>query len=69
MQKPIILIVDDDSISQTTLHTYLSPIATVKSAYDGYSALDQMSRGAPDLVILDNVMPGLTGLDLSLIHI
>ncbi len=64
MQKPIILIVDDDSISQTTLHTYLSPIATVKSAYDGYSALDQMSRGAPDLVILDNVMPGLTGLDV-----
>ena len=64
MRKPIILIVDDDYISQTTLHAYLSPIASLMSAYDGYSALDQISRGAPDLVILDNVMPGLTGLDV-----
>ena len=64
MQKPKILIVDDDPISQATLSAYLSQIAVIMTADDGTSAIIMIRDDPPDLIILDNVMPGLSGLDV-----
>ena len=64
MQKPKILIVDDDPISQATLSAYLSQIAVIMTADDGTSAIIMIKDESPDLIILDNVMPGLSGLDV-----
>ena len=42
---------------------------TVKSCQSGMEALDQIQEEHFDIVFLDENMPGLSGLELSLIHI
>lgn len=62
-----LLIADDDRISRLLLRSILLalPDCTLVEAPDGHSAWDLLNEPPPpDLCILDNVMPGLTGLAL-----
>jgi DNA-binding response OmpR family regulator/DNA-binding CsgD family transcriptional regulator len=62
--RDLILIVDDDGETRAMLATALerSGFATLGAA-DGQSALTLVDKARPSLVVLDAVMPGLSGFD------
>jgi CheY-like chemotaxis protein len=64
---PVILIVDDEKVIADTLSMILSRSGfSTMTAYDGISALELAAAIAPDLIISDVVMPGMTGVDLAI---
>ena len=63
-----VLIADDHAAVREGVRAVLSVesgIDVVGEAIDGPSALRLVRELAPDLVVLDNSMPGLSGLDVS----
>src|SRR2546425_1139912 len=65
MSKPILLVVDDEPQILRVMRASL-PIRgyEVITASSGEDALNQLSKQVPDLVILDLVMPEMSGLDV-----
>ncbi len=60
-----LLVVDDDPFVRDMLHELLEEKGyDVVEAEDGPMALDAVSERVPDLVILDIMMPGLSGIDV-----
>ena len=58
-----ILVVDDDPSSTEVFHDFLeSKGYTVVEAHSGREALERYSLERPDLVLLDMMMPGMSGL-------
>ena len=64
-RKPILLVVDDELQILRVLRTSL-PLwgYEVRTAQGGAEALDEIAKEMPDLIILDLVMPGVSGLDV-----
>jgi len=61
-----ILVVDDDPINRDFFQLMLSKLGfTVEEATDGIDALNKLKKFHPDLVLLDNVMPRMTGFELT----
>ncbi len=64
--KKRILIVDDEQINLEFFDVMLSKLGfRVEKAENGMEALDAIRKERPDLVILDNVMPKLSGWELT----
>lgn len=65
-----VLIVDDNDITRETLRVILRhEVYTVAGeAYDGESALEMATRLRPDIILLDVVMPKVSGIE-ALQHI
>jgi two-component system KDP operon response regulator KdpE len=65
MSKPIVLVVDDEPQILRVIRASL-PLRgyEVITASSGEAALNQISKQAPDLIILDLVMPEMSGLDV-----
>ena len=62
--KPLLL-VDDDLTNQDLLSRRLKRAGyTTEVAGSGYEALDVLARREVELVLLDSMMPGLSGIDL-----
>jgi two-component system, OmpR family, response regulator ResD len=60
-----ILVVDDEAIVTEVVQRYLAREGfTVSVARDGPAALDAARRDAPDLVVLDLMLPGIDGLEV-----
>jgi DNA-binding response OmpR family regulator len=60
-----ILAVDDDPGVRELLNDFLSARGyTVETVADGPSALAAVQRNPPDLLLLDLMMPGMTGMDV-----
>lgn len=60
--KTKILIVDDEQINLDFFDVMLSKLGfSVERAEDGIEALEKVKQTDPDLIILDNVMPKLSG--------
>ena len=62
-----ILIVDDHPNTAATLARALSqlgPNVDVRSATNGFDALEQVKDGAADILLTDMIMPEMTGLEL-----
>ncbi len=60
-----ILVVDDDLASRTALEALLSDEGyEVELAADGFKALGRLADFSPDVVVTDQKMPGLDGLEL-----
>jgi DNA-binding response OmpR family regulator len=61
-----ILVVDDDRKTVSTIALYLRNDGhTVVEAYDGTQAVERFRTGAPDLLILDLMLPGIDGIDVA----
>ncbi|OGG56941.1 MAG: hypothetical protein A3F84_15515 [Candidatus Handelsmanbacteria bacterium RIFCSPLOWO2_12_FULL_64_10] len=60
-----VLIVDDEPRNLLILEGILAPLRyDLRQANNGSEALDQVAADPPDLVLLDVMMPGLTGFDV-----
>jgi CheY-like chemotaxis protein len=58
----VILIVDDEPFSRDTLRDVLEDEGyRVTVARDGFDAMAQLEHARPELLILDLIMPGMTG--------
>jgi two-component system response regulator RegX3 len=67
--SPRILIVDDDVAQREAIHEYLvarygDQDYTFETAPDGGAAMSAILRARPDVVILDIVMPGMSGTEV-----
>ena len=61
-----LLIVDDETINLDFFDVMLSKLGfTVEKANDGIEALEKVKRFLPDLVLLDNIMPRMSGWELT----
>ena len=63
LQRPRVLIVDDDALSRSIVAAKIASRAEVVEASDGREALVQL-QSAVDLVVLDLEMPNVDGYDL-----
>lgn len=60
-----ILVVDDEPVNRQVLRNYLVSLGfIVQEAADGSSALAKINRSSPDLILLDIMMPGMSGFDV-----
>lgn len=63
---PRILIVDDEQINLDFFEVMLTKLGfEVEKANDGEEALDVVRSYNPDLIVLDNIMPRLTGWEVT----
>ena len=63
--KPKLLIVDDEPVTRTLLtQIFSSQGHDVKTAEDGFSALEQIRADVPDVLLSDLNMPGMSGFEL-----
>ncbi|MDR0623651.1 MAG: response regulator [Treponema sp.] len=61
-----ILIVDDEKINLEFFQVMLSKLGfIVEEANDGVEALDKVKRFFPDLILLDNIMPKMSGWEVT----
>jgi len=66
MSVPTILVVDDEPSINEVVSLYLRRAGyTVRVARDGRSALQELARELPDLVILDVMLPEVDGLEIT----
>jgi DNA-binding response OmpR family regulator len=63
--NPLILVVDDEpDICGLVTYSLMRNAYRVRAASDGVEALEALEAEAPDLVVLDLMLPGMTGLDI-----
>src|SRR5712671_4055052 len=62
--RPKILIVDDDPLNRSLLNRVLGTTYSVIEAENGPRALTLVDSEQPDVVLLDVMMPGMTGHDV-----
>ena len=61
-----ILLVDDDILNVNFFDLMLSKLGyIVEKANDGKEALEKVKKFFPDIILLDNIMPHLTGLEVT----
>lgn len=65
MQQPRILIVDDNKVNIELLKAQLKSYNyTIEMALDGEEALEKISKNPPDMVLLDLMMPKISGYEV-----
>jgi DNA-binding response OmpR family regulator len=61
-----ILVVDDDPVNRDFFQLMLSKLGfVVEEAYDGMDALEKIKKMQPDIILLDNIMPRMSGFELT----
>ena len=61
--KSFILCVDDDHINMVLLQYHLKDIYETKCAVNGQECLDAVKERKPDLILLDLMMPVMSGVE------
>jgi CheY-like chemotaxis protein len=62
---PIILVVDDNQQNLELIQAYLEDLdCETLAAYDGVEALETVAENKPDLVLLDVMMPKMSGFEV-----
>ena len=65
LQSASVLVVDDTEMIRSLMESILAPAGyELRFAIDGSSALAEIERLTPDLVLLDHSMPDMTGVDV-----
>jgi len=63
-----VILADDHPVFTLGLHTLLNTMpdfTVVGQSHDGLQALDQIKAYQPEIAVLDNDMPGMTGIELA----
>ena len=64
--KPRVLVIDDDPSVHALLGDEMTRLGyTVQSAFSGETGVRAASENAPDVIILDLMMPGMSGFDVA----
>ena len=63
-KKPVILVIDDQVTVIRVMERMLADDYEVISATSGESGITIASEKLPDLILLDMVMPGLSGIEV-----
>ncbi|HIJ72416.1 MAG TPA: response regulator [Planctomycetes bacterium] len=64
-KKAVILVVDDNEQNLELIQAYLEDLdSECLSAYDGPEALEVVSSRKPDLILLDVMMPSMSGFEV-----
>ena len=64
-KTPTVLVVDDDEPSLELLQAYLEDVdCKTVSAHDGPDALEIIAKEPPDLILLDVMMPKMSGFEV-----
>jgi len=64
-KRPVVLVVDDNQQNLELLQAYLEDMdCDTVPAQDGLEALEIISRGGPDLILLDVMMPKMSGFEV-----
>jgi signal transduction histidine kinase/DNA-binding response OmpR family regulator len=64
--KPRVLMIDDDASIHAVLGDELTRLGyTVESAFSGDDGVDAANESSPDVIILDLMMPGMSGFDVA----
>lgn len=65
LAESVILVVDDNEQNLELLVAYLDPLeCKVQTAADGIEALDKVAQSHPDLILLDIMMPRMSGFEV-----
>ncbi|MBT4838268.1 MAG: response regulator [Methylococcales bacterium] len=64
MEQLKVLIIDDQEVNIKLLSAFLGDVYELYTANDGEKGLDIAKSANPDLILLDIMMPGLTGYDV-----
>jgi CheY-like chemotaxis protein len=65
IQKKILL-ADDEALNLDFFEVMLSKLGfVVEKVNDGLDVIEKVKKFQPDLIILDNIMPGMTGRDIT----
>lgn len=64
MDKPRILVVDDEPLSVELLDGILSNDYQIIKAFNGNEALAQVEKSFPDIILLDIIMKGMNGYEV-----
>lgn len=65
LNKPQILVVDDDGLNLSILNDMLGEDYEITSARSGLEALNCLEKGSFDLIIMDVMMPHMSGYELT----
>jgi len=63
-KKKVLIVEDENDIAELAKQALEADDVEVATAFDGLSALGEIPRRRPDLVLLDVMMPTLDGFDL-----
>ncbi len=64
-EGPLLLVVDDEPVNLRVLDSFLRIEGyRVKTAKDGYEALESVELEKPELILLDIMMPGISGYEV-----
>ena len=64
LRQKILVIEDEGDIRELLRYNLLQEGFAVEEAADGAEGLDRIGRRAPDLVVLDLMLPRMSGLEL-----
>lgn len=60
----VLLVEDDEELSEVLMHTLTNRGFTVQAVQNGHAALDLLRVNKYDVIVLDWMMPGLSGIDV-----
>jgi len=64
-QRPVVLVVDDNQQNRELLQAYLEDVdCHTVPANDGLEALEILAKDPPDLILLDVMMPKMSGFEV-----
>lgn len=64
-ELPIVLVVDDNQQNLELIQAYLEDVeCRTEAAHDGIEALELVARHKPDLILLDVMMPRMSGFEV-----
>lgn len=64
-KRPLVLLVDDEKVSLKILSDLLKDEVDIALAKNGLQALDKIAQVKPDLILMDVLMPGIDGFEVT----